>query len=137
MIPSAFTKEQQAENRKKWVEALRSGDYKQTTGALKNIGANVDMFCCLGVACDLSGLGKWRFPHQGEIDYWDGESMQSGVLTPRMQDWLGVNNSEVEVYIDDEETGERRETLVSLNDSGWTFEQIADLIEDERITLRR
>lgn len=35
--------------KKKWVEALRSGDFVQGTKALKNDGK----FCCLGVACEI------------------------------------------------------------------------------------
>jgi hypothetical protein len=33
----------------KWVKALRSGNYKQTTNALQDDCG----YCCLGVACDL------------------------------------------------------------------------------------
>ena len=33
----------------KWLEALRSGKYKQTTGRLQDSKG----FCCLGVACDV------------------------------------------------------------------------------------
>lgn len=38
------------EIKKRWVAALRSGDYKQGTGALRNAD---NKFCCLGVLCDL------------------------------------------------------------------------------------
>ena len=34
---------------KRFVKALRSGKYKQTTGKLQNANS----YCCLGVACDL------------------------------------------------------------------------------------
>lgn len=40
---------------RKWVKALRSGKYIQGTGRLR-VG---DSYCCLGVACDISGLGEW------------------------------------------------------------------------------
>lgn len=40
-----MTKEQKA----KWIEALRSGDYKQGQGALRED----DRFCCLGLACEI------------------------------------------------------------------------------------
>lgn len=47
----------------KWVAALRSGNYKQGAGFLRQ-GNN---FCCLGVLCDLyakeNGEGSW---HQAE-----------------------------------------------------------------------
>ena len=44
---------------RQWVEALRSGKYKQAKKALR-VG---DGFCCLGVLCDLAqqaGVGKWE-----------------------------------------------------------------------------
>ena len=41
-------------NAQKWVDALRSGEYKQTRGALRGDDeGNEPKFCCLGVACDL------------------------------------------------------------------------------------
>lgn len=43
------------ERRKKWLRALRSGKYKQARSNLRD----GNRFCCLGVACDLSKLGKW------------------------------------------------------------------------------
>src|SRR5258708_27314920 len=38
-----------AEVKKKWVDALKSGEYQQTTGTLKDNNS----YCCLGVLCDL------------------------------------------------------------------------------------
>lgn len=47
------------ENVKKFVDALRSGDFKQGRRALRS----GDSFCCLGVACELyrraTNKGKW------------------------------------------------------------------------------
>lgn len=40
------------EFKEKWVAALRSGEYKQGTGYLKN----GNCYCCLGVACVISGI---------------------------------------------------------------------------------
>jgi hypothetical protein len=39
-----------------WLKALRSGKYKQGTGKLRN---KLDQYCCFGVVCDISGLGRW------------------------------------------------------------------------------
>lgn len=46
---------------RKWVEALRSGEYKQTIGELQN---NVG-HCCLGVACEIfiQESKKRRYPN--------------------------------------------------------------------------
>lgn len=41
----------------KWLEALRSGKYKQGRGKLRSVD---DEFCCLGVLCDISGQGQWK-----------------------------------------------------------------------------
>ena len=40
----------------KWIAALRSGEYEQGYSQLRK----GDTFCCLGVACDISGVGRWR-----------------------------------------------------------------------------
>ena len=46
--------------KKLWVEALRSGGYKQGRKRLRY----GDTYCCLGVLCDLyrkeTGEGKWN-----------------------------------------------------------------------------
>ena len=39
-----------------WLKALRSGDYTQGTGALRN----GNKFCCLGVLCDVYPEGEWK-----------------------------------------------------------------------------
>ena len=43
------------EAQEEWLVALESGEYKQGRGRLRDDNG----FCCLGVACDLSGLGEW------------------------------------------------------------------------------
>lgn len=41
-----------AELKRKWVEALRSGEYKQGRGELLN---DEGAYCCLGVLCAMQG----------------------------------------------------------------------------------
>lgn len=39
----------------KWVAALRSGKYKQTTSVLKHVSERDNLsYCCLGVLCEIS-----------------------------------------------------------------------------------
>lgn len=113
------------ENAKKWIEALRSGKYQQTKGALKN----TEGFCCLGVACELSGLGRWE--KDGAWTYYvvDEEGFspdrREDYLPYAVRKWLGLYTSEGEY---DSDFG--RTNLTKANDDdGLTFEQIADLIE--------
>ena len=57
MLRSVYTKEieMDVKIKEKWLEALRSGKYRQTRGKLKSRNG---AFCCLGVLCDIQGA-KW------------------------------------------------------------------------------
>lgn len=100
-----------SENQKKWVDALRSGKYKQGTRYLRD----GDKFCCLGVACDILGIdGKeyatwWYEGHHGTAP-------KSVVKLMGLRDEYGTPS---EGALD----------LTQLNDRGKTFEEIADELE--------
>jgi hypothetical protein len=69
----------------RWVKALRSGKYKQGRTQLKMKTPDGDLFCCLGVLCDLhskSTKAQWR----GE-NYLD----QAAALPEEVQAWSGVD----------------------------------------------
>jgi hypothetical protein len=135
-----WTLEQQAEHRKVWVAALRSGEYKQGRNRLRN---EDDTFCCLGVACDLAikaGLEnlQWGGPNTADPGGWvrsyrieilDDLGMRFGgtmYLPTLVRDWLGLQHQAGE--FEELETGTVK-SLAALNDKGYTFEEIADLIE--------
>lgn len=100
------------ENTTKLVKALRSGEYEQAHGVLRLR----DAFCCLGVACDISGVGEWDVS-----DHYVTESARGYALLPsEVIDWLGWN-SDSGLY--------RGSSLSRDNDMGATFNQIADNIE--------
>ena len=118
-----YTREKQKTNRQKWVEALRSGNYKQGQKRLHTD----DGFCCLGVACDISGLGEWK---ESCYDTNDVNVIPSFVkLSNEVMDWLGAITHECSIFMVDEEDVIAINFLTNLNDSDWTFEQIADIIE--------
>jgi hypothetical protein len=56
---------------KKWVKALRSGKYKQGHGALIEMQGEerkkIKTYCCLGVLCDVSGLGRWTKTYKYKV----------------------------------------------------------------------
>lgn len=115
------------ENAKKLVEALRSGEYEQGTGVLRSTN---NRFCCLGVACDISGLGEWRHePVEGvsPLEYTYHVSDETGeesdaALPKSVCEWLGFNTRL---------GGYEGNGLSGKNDRGETFEEIAALIESE------
>lgn len=99
-----------AELKTKWLEALRSGKYKQGRGRLRQ----GDEFCCLGVLCDISGLGEWI----GEVEtkgYSFKEDIRYGTLPRHMVPELSCKTSN---------------SLTGMNDSGKSFAEIADYIEE-------
>lgn len=111
--------------RQRWIQALRSGGYKQADGVLRN----GDKFCCLGVACDLYAQdhpdAHWgdRLPF-AEF-YEDGESDgYNDLLPPAVRDWLGLRTYGARWF-------DGALSLAQMNDEGATFTEIADVIERE------
>lgn len=123
------------DNTTKLVEALRSDKYNQGRSRLRH----GDEYCCLGVACDISGVGKWypspkknrereRFVYDtAEVGY---RSAEGYVLPDAVKDWLGwktdANGTFREIVGDEDEDDV---ALTGLNDAGVPFAQIADVIE--------
>jgi len=99
-------------NARKWVKALRSGKYEQARGALRV----EDAFCCLGVACDISGLGKWE-----EYRLYQQYLGQQIFLPHAVKEWLGLQDCFGSLS--------HPWSLAALNDSGRSFNEIADIIE--------
>jgi hypothetical protein len=79
---------------KAWVKALRSGEYKQTTGALRRSSSTETMpegYCCLGVLCDIAikqpELSDAKLPTLAwEAPRLDGSGLADYLTWPRMAD---------------------------------------------------
>lgn len=127
-----------AEVKTRWVSALRSGGYTQTRGALQRVrgGENRPVgFCCLGVLCDLavqegvitplgtSTCGTTMYPHPGP-------DWQDATLPPSVRDWAGLTHPNPDVPVPLEGRPANKTSLATLNDAGYTFEDIADIIEE-------
>lgn len=93
-----------AELKAKWIEALRSGAYRQGIASFERDGK----YCCLGVLCVVAdqppvqeiGIGNWRFAES--------------------------------VLADDRREASKLSTDLSImNDNGHSFKEIADYIERE------
>ena len=114
-----YTPEQTKANRDKWTIALRSDKYQQWGGSLTNFDRT--SFCCLGVACDISGLGAWH----GSYYEVEGKYSRNGLPEP-VRDWLGLNSTLGSFEFED-----RIRALSTLNDDNATFDEIADIIDSE------
>lgn len=112
----------------KWIAALRSGEYKQTKGALRK----ADGFCCLGVLCDLTrkeGLvstdWKERLVTTNRLYFADGKGNDVYEFDG-VRSWpTGKIRSLIEIDKFPISFGQ----LAERNDNGASFESIAADIE--------
>lgn len=133
-----------ADNVRKWVEALRSGDYVQTEGTLCRRYDAEARYCCLGVVCDLAALDGVEMQRRERaggdnttVISFDGIS---GTLPQVARDWL-AGDGELpygnptftwdKMQVKDPEAGEGSEiTATGCNDDAHlSFDQIADMVE--------
>jgi len=132
--------------KKMWLDALRSGEYKQGQNVLHAYNSVGDeRFCCLGVLCDIavkhnvvarSEEAKTNYP---EIDGYNTAGFSYGWqsamvdLPVEVIKWAGLpicdGDPLVVVNWDDDIEGEKN--ISTLNDSGWSFSDIADIIEEQ------
>lgn len=101
--------------KKKWIDALRSGNYKQGHSVLRND----DHYCCLGVLCDVIGPTKWdKDGREGDTYVWKHENKNNYCVVPYM-------NELDEYFVDKQQV-----RLANMNDKeNKSFEEIADYIE--------
>ena len=125
------------EVKQKWIGALRSGKYEQGSEKLRSVTG----YCCLGVLCDLYAQEhntQWEFRGDEEInpqsqDYWYFDE-HSEFLPESVMNWaeLKTHNPTVRVDVednDDEDNWYYKDELSDINDSGYDFSQIANIIE--------
>jgi hypothetical protein len=100
-LPPAF--------KQKWIEALRSGKYRQATGTLYQDDNNQTGYCCLGVACRVAEISNDKLRNNDTIpEYFK--------RVPKV-----IRGNQDEPLID---------KLVSFNDTKrWSFRKIATWIE--------
>ena len=99
----------QSENRAAWVTALRSQKYKQGYGHLREI----DLHCCLGVACELQNV---PFADGGYI-FGINAVMDMEIPEKKFYEWFGLPLS-AQLY------------LADMNDIECkTFPEIAEYLE--------
>lgn len=141
--------------KKLWITALRGDAYQQATGALREELYDANDYddagnpsgpvkyahCCLGVLCDLHSKAtgmKW--------DDATDQYYETGSILPRaVADWAGIEDEyrtnifnpstvDIKVTVENPEPETEDDTnedfvLSELNDDGYTFSEIADLIE--------
>lgn len=98
-----------------WIDALLSGAYRQGTGYLRQnaISDGEPEHCCLGVLCDVSGVGEW----DDQVFKYAGDESES-ILPRSLAKDLGL-------------TMEQQDILWKMNDRDRApFEDIAQWIDE-------
>lgn len=121
-----------------WLSALRSGEYVQGKNLLHKSYPKkpdkADEFCCLGVLCDIA-VKNGVIPEEDlnilstgdEVEDYNYHAYDSGTafLPKVVQEWSGVLSDNGEYPAEG-----RPRSLVYLNDDGFPFASIADVIEE-------
>jgi hypothetical protein len=116
--------------KQKWIDALLSGEYQQTRQQL----FDGDGYCCLGVLCDLYRKEhkehEWShtFSEFEQKDKWEFLD-QSETLPNDVIFWSGLPNCDPQIKEIKSPDG-RVETLAFANDSGYRFDEIAKMIDN-------
>lgn len=139
-----------------WTAALRSGKYKQAIGVLA--ASQQDTYCCLGLLCVLSGgevvdnpdLVETGVPGAANPKAIEmGGQKYEGLPPVEMVEALGFDLRDAlvveqsfnalpvwdmhpdwgDVMGQDDEPLQSEHSIAALNDGGFTFEQIADIID--------
>jgi hypothetical protein len=109
----------------RWIDALRSGAYEQGKGALRL----KNKYCCLGVLCDLyskENNEEWKMVDEKTEQYAFQECLS--YLPKKVQKWAGMNTCSGEI-------NHKMDSLTYANDKGFTFEEIAEFIMQNKENL--
>lgn len=115
------------EVKQQWMDELRSDNWPQGVGALRQVSYDGEdgkphyTYCCLGVLCEL---------HRRAVGgAWDGNLylQERTVLPAQVVEWAGLGeyNPTIDSYVNEEGIPG---SLAGINDSGYAFPQIAELI---------
>jgi len=94
----------------KWLKALRSGEYEQTTDVLRRPGTGG--MCCIGVLCAIYGADEVYLDENVQIPsdtLFDKGILPKSCNNISREDWAGLSG---------------------MNDGGKTFTTIANYIEE-------
>ena len=117
--------------KQRWLDALRSGRYRQTDSSLKTQFGRIaePHYCCLGVLIEIeapeefvrdgSGLAtlRWELPANADDPNVDDDLRSTSYLNRKLMERFDISEADMLA-------------AAEMNDNGESFEQIADWIEE-------
>ncbi len=112
--------------KRKWTAALNSGEFQQGQGFLRAEEEGQDKYCCLGVLCELYARETGEKWVESPTDTAKGNKKTYGFLGKKaFLPWDVVTWASLGT----DDPGEDDESLVTMNDEGKSFQEIAEVIE--------
>lgn len=138
-----MTSQLKPEIKDEWLRRLRSGNYKQGQHSLKRQTPDGEMLhCCLGVLCEIAAEAGVARPSKRVADENDGTvytfDHDAGLLPSAVAEWSGLDGPSPNLDNPYGNIPEVKGTdlahndtiyLTELNDTGFNFSTIANLIE--------
>lgn len=107
-------------NQRKWIDALRSGKYKQGKSNLARRAGDTIEYCCLGVLCEIAGIKPKAGKYPNILQY-DGADIYAPPEAIEFVALYGAAGDNVEPQFT---------TCADMNDvRKWNFGLIADWLE--------
>ena len=123
--------------KKDWIDALRSGEFKQCTGALakRDPEAGTTSYCCLGVLATIAGVGV-RLDVASPVEHavfftFDEDNTATGIIPAAYQNTI-VSDLDLSTLVGPgiDRPDDLMRILTTKNDNGATFEDIATYLEE-------
>ncbi len=112
--------------KKLWIDALTGKSKKKYTQGKYRLRDNGN-FCCLGVLCDIHRT-QFNRRWQSDIEEGRGYCDEGFVLPKEVYKWAGLNRGDPKTKkMGIIESG----SLVAVNDRGYSFDQIAQIIKQQ------
>jgi len=122
--------------KEKWIEALRSGEYKQGQEALLNVYEDTKEYCCLGVLCELYAIeypDKAEFRYSGvfytDMDILGHEQNHDNYLPEVVREWAGIDDENPQLFDGGPFLSEINDGSSAIYQGDHDFNTIADLID--------
>jgi|688.fasta_scaffold1797841_1 hypothetical protein len=112
-----------------WLDALRSGNYTQTKDYLATANNGQWSYCCLGVLCDVEERPSTLTMENSHLCF----DRHVAGLTHHIRQFpvLGESGQLPDgCYVFCDKTTRQLKLLTELNDLGFSFSEIADIIEE-------
>ena len=122
--------------KKDWIDALRSGEFKQCTGAMakRDPEAGTTSYCCLGVLATIAGVGV-RVDAAVTVEHpmlfsFDDYTTATGIIPAGYRNIIVSDLNLSTLMALGGAADDLMRILTTKNDNGATFEDIATYLEE-------